>query len=82
MDFFQNAGLDLFPTLFKLTFYHRDNSIVNKLSESGYLASITPLSSVVDKLEAFRDTEAKINFVINNLLAKMLFNADKQKLLV
>ena len=82
MDFFQNAGLDLFPTLFKLTFYHSDNSIVNNLSESGYLASIAPLPSVVDKLEAFRDTEAKINFVINNLLAKMLFNADKQKLLV
>lgn len=28
-DFFKNAGLDLFPTFFKLTFYNKDNSVVN-----------------------------------------------------
>ena len=45
-DFFQKAGLDLFPTVFKLTFYHKDNSIVNNLSEAGYLASIKVIPSV------------------------------------
>ena len=46
-DFFTNAGMDLFPTFFKLTFYHRENSIVNNYQpEVGYLGAITILPQV------------------------------------
>ena len=37
-DFFRHAGLDIFPIVFKLTFYNNDYSIVNsEESNSGFL---------------------------------------------
>ena len=38
-DFFKHTGLDLFPTLFKLTFYGHTNSVVNS-SLNGFIGSL------------------------------------------
>lgn len=37
-DFFPNSSLDIFPTIFKLTFYGEDHSVFNgNPSEGGYI---------------------------------------------
>jgi hypothetical protein len=80
VDFFQNAGLDLFPTLFKLTFYNEDNSVINSGQGEGYLNSVKifPNAVVRERLTATAlKPEAQVNFLVNNLLAKMIEHADK-----
>jgi hypothetical protein len=40
-DFFKHAGLDIFPIVFKLTFYNNDHSVVNSdESDSQYLHAV------------------------------------------
>lgn len=44
-DFLRNAGLDIFPTVFKLTFYNNDHAVVNTDdTDSHYLQSVRILS--------------------------------------
>lgn len=42
-DFLKHSGLELFPILFKLTFYEKENSVFNhSLSEGAFSLSILP----------------------------------------
>eukprot|EP00347_Sterkiella_histriomuscorum_P018080 403346866 len=107
-DFFTNIdGLEVFPTIFKLTFYGQEYAVTNhvfnsndlerkqeneqmqdvgeeaKLSQEYMSLSILQHEIVKDKVEnEITHIEQKINFVINNLLTKMLYHCDKQKLLM
>ena len=45
-DFFKHAGLDIFPIVFKLTFYNNDHSVVNsdESDDQQYLHSVRILA--------------------------------------
>ena len=83
-DFFQHSGLETFSTLFKLTFYQQDYAVVNQDLKKGQYLDLRILEheEVKSRVESLANKEAKCNFVVNNILAKMLFNYDKQKLLM
>lgn len=77
-DFFKNTGLELFPTLFKLTFFEQDYSVVNSTSGT-YLdtLNILPHSEIQQMVTKTKHPQAKCNILVNNLLTKMLIYADK-----
>ncbi len=86
-DFFKHAGLEIFPIVFKLTFYNNDHSVVNSdESDSHYLHAVRimnpqEIKEIIER-QAKRPIEGKINLVVNNLLTKMLYHCDRQKLLI
>jgi len=84
-DFFGNASLDIFPTIFKLTFYGEDHSVINlDPAGSGYINAIQILfhEEILAKVSSTKRLEDKCNIVVNNLIAKMIIHCDKQKILI
>ncbi|CDW80555.1 UNKNOWN [Stylonychia lemnae] len=85
-DFFKNTGLEVFPTIFKLTYYEQEYAVINDeqidLQDSYLNLRIQTHEEVSQKLDQITHPQAKSNYLVNNLLAKMLFECDKQKLLI
>ena len=76
-DFFAKATLDVFPTIFKLTFYGEDHSVTNFESMTLDSIRITDHPDLQIMIEKTKKLEGKCNLVVNNLLAKMLYHCDK-----
>jgi hypothetical protein len=89
-DYFKNDGGDLFAPLFKHTFYGKDikYSVVNNETLDREDLMFTPcepeeVSVVEGKLPKMPNVESKINYVINDLLMKLMSAfEDKQMMLI
>lgn len=89
-EFFKEDGVDVFTMFFKLTYYGKDiqysvcnNETLDKQHEKFELHVIEDNDSVGWRLTQIHKTESQINFLINNMLLKMMeAYQDKQMMLI
>jgi len=89
-EFFKEDGVDVFTMFFKLTYYGKDiqysvcnNETLDKQHEKFELHVIEDNESVGWRLTQMHKMESQINFLINNLLLKMMdAYQDKQMMLI